>query len=107
MESPVSIQLNNYGVSPVGFMKSHVIPNATVVDSGEPSVRYIVWNFGELVNGADNVETVQDKLLFEVMRNRWNTYGITLSNVGRLGIFSNCWRSIGGVCESDQYDDCC
>jgi hypothetical protein len=69
-ESPVSIRLTSYRILPVGFMMSRVIPDATVVASvsGEPRVRYIVWNFGKLVNEADNVETINDTLFFEVMQ---------------------------------------
>lgn len=43
------------------------MPSGNIVSyASEPNVSYIAWDFGELVNKFNNVETVTDKLLFEV-----------------------------------------
>ena len=68
-------------VLPVGLMASHTLPNGILLtDSVNSSVRLVVWEFEDVINTADNVDTVDDQIFLEVIDIMIVNYLIDLIN---------------------------
>ena len=66
VQSAVTLQMDRVRVLPLGLMLSRVLPTENQWENTNLSSRYITWNFGELTNKADNVDTLDDRILLEV-----------------------------------------
>ena len=66
IQSAVTLQLDRVRVLPLGLMSSRVLPTENLWENKNLRSRYITWNFGELTNEANNVDTLNDLILLEV-----------------------------------------